>query len=230
MELRVFDVHMRATEARQYLAGQRQALAAHGMAVEAYASWLDAPPGVVRLVTAHDSRGEMVGGVRIHLRTSWGRLPIEEELDDPSLNAFLQERAKESPAQLTGLWLHAAHGGTGLSVFLFLAGLAACRALGVGPVCGCVSEQMLPLYRKYGARHDASRTHAYPDERYVTYVVYVDFSWPEAPAHPARAEYLGMRAAFEEGRAWPFTPARALAWNPPLVEALPGTLPVRATG
>ena len=230
MELRVFDVHARATEAQLYLDGQRQALAAHGVKVDAHASWLDAPPGVVSLVTAHDSGGTLVGGVRIHLRTPWSRLPIEEELRDPSLNALLRERARESPAQLTGLWLHAAHSGTGLSDFLFLAGLAACRTLGVGSLCGCVPERMLPLYRKYGARHDASRTHAYPDERYVTYIVHVDFSWLEAPAHPARAEYLGMRAAFHEGRAWPCTPARALTWKPPLAEALPGPRPVLATG
>ncbi|HZI05493.1 MAG TPA: hypothetical protein VEZ71_15785 [Archangium sp.] len=230
MKLRVFDVHAQATEARQYLAGQHQALAAHGVTVGAHESWLDAPPGVVSLVTAHDSVGELVGGVRIHLRNPWGRLPMEEYLGDSSLNALLRERAKETPAQLTGLWLHSAHRGTGLSDFLFLAGVAACRALGAGFVCGCAPAQLLPIYRKYGGHYDASRTYAYPDERYVTYVTYVDLSWCEAPDHPARAEYLGMRAAFQQGQDWLFTPARALAWNPPLVDTLPGPLPVLATG
>jgi hypothetical protein len=230
MKFRIFDVHAHPAEARQYLAGQRKALAAHGVQVDERESWLNASPGLVSFIAAYDRGSEMVGGIRVHFRPPWGRLPIEEYLGDPPLNAFLREKARESPAQVAGLWIHSAHGGTGLADFLILAGMAACRTLGVGWLCGCGHERMLALYRKYGARFDPSRTYAYPDERYVTYVLYMDLCWPEAPAHPARAEYLGMRMAFQQGRAWPFTPTQALTWKPPLAEPLPGAFPALATG
>jgi hypothetical protein len=221
MELRLFDASAHPAETQRYLSGQRQAYATHG---------LEAPPRAVRIIGAYDDSGQMVGALRAHFRDVLGHLPIEEYLGDPSLNALLRARGNESPVEVCGFWIHPSQGGTGLSDFVLLGTLGASRMLGAGWGCASGHHRVLPFYRKYGVSYDPSRPYAYPDERYTTYVLYIDLTWSEAPGHPARADYLALMAEFRKGRAFRFTPSRALGWDPPLAEAAPWRRPLRATG
>lgn len=213
MYLRMFS-NADAGEARRYGIGQCEAYATHGVEAVADEHWLNAPPGSVFAAATYDSAGAMVGGIRVHLRRP--RLPIERYLGDPRMEARVERHAKESPAELCGLWALPSWRGTGLADFVFMGGLAVCRAIGADWVCGSSHLKMVPLFEKYGTRFDQSRAYAYPDARYTTYVFYADPHWPDSPQHPAREAYRMMRAAFREGRAFHFEASTALAWKSPL--------------
>lgn len=230
MELRFFDAHENAAESRRYLRGQERAFAAHRVESVSHEPWMDAGPGAVTLLGAYDDTGELIGGIRIHCRTVLGRVPIEDYLGDPGMNALLSEWAHASPVELGGFWVHPSWTGSGLSDFVFLGSLAASRVRGAKWACGSGHHKVLTFYRKYGIRFDPSRPYAYPDERYTTYALYVDLTWAEAPDHPARPYYRDMLAAFRAGHAYRFTPSTARTWEPPLADATPWSRPTLATG
>jgi hypothetical protein len=230
MELRFFDVPANPLESRRFLVGQERAYAAHGVRSATREPWVDAEPGAVTLVGAYDNAGELVGGMRIYFRSVLGRVPIEDYLGDPALNALLREWAHESPVEFSGLWVHPSRTGSGLSDFVILGSMAASRVQGARWACASGHHKVLTFYRKYGFSFDPSRPYTYPDERYTTYALYIDLTWAEAPNHPARDHYRDMLARFREGRAYRFTPEIARDWAPPLANATPWSQPILATG
>jgi hypothetical protein len=44
--------------------------------------------------------------MRIHSRAVLGRVPIEDYLGDPGMNALLHEWVHASPVELRGFWIH----------------------------------------------------------------------------------------------------------------------------
>jgi len=133
--------------------------------------------------------GVTIGGVRMHLRNSAGRLPIQDELeghvDTSRLEDFIQELASEGVVHCGGLWIDPAQKGTGLA--------------------GDLGRSYMPMIVAAKARYYIAMSHQYilnawcslgwqsvpefpvfpyPDERYQTCVILGDVNrWPRDLAY-----------------------------------------------
>lgn len=126
------------------------------------------------LLLARDGR-EAVGGVGICLRRP-GSLPaVIAELRDmpffPALAAALDE--KDRLAEANGLWVRKSHAGTGLSLRLLRAAVETMAAVGVETMVAVGHHRFLALYARCGLHRAAEfAPFAYPDERYLSYILW----------------------------------------------------------
>lgn len=131
--------------------------------------------GTVHFVVAVASSGELVGGTRIHVRRPGNPLPMERALkDDERLRSALDRLQPHGVAEYAGLWALPSVRGVGLSGVLSCLAVALTPSLGVKHGCGFTHHHLL-FWTPLGFRLDEKLGFfAYPDERYQSYVLWVD--------------------------------------------------------
>jgi len=131
--------------------------------------------GTVHFIVAVAPSGELVGGTRIHVRRPGNPLPMERALlHDAQLRAVLDRVQPQGVAEYAGLWALPSVRGVGLSGVLSCLAVAITPSLGVKHGCGFTHHHLL-FWTPLGFRLDEKLGFfAYPDERYQSYVLWVD--------------------------------------------------------
>lgn len=145
------------------------------------------------------SRQEILGGVGIHLRLGPGTLPVERALAG---NRLLRERLDGhlAVAELSGLWVADFLRGSGVSLRLMQAAMAALPMLGANVGVGFSHQHALALYANVGLLPDPElRALPYPDPRYASTVLWADALGLGAVTPANRRRILHARRVFGEG-------------------------------
>lgn len=215
------------SSAEAYLRGQTEAYLVHKIEEAQVKTWLDAPTGSVRLVTARDSENNLAAGIRIHVRESGFSLATETRLSHPLLNELLDIADLLTVVELAGLWVSPRHQKSGVADMMFLSAVALARSLGADVTCGCAHEKSIPICQKYGMSFDRIRAFPYPDERYRTHVGIVDLAFADRFDHPARGRYGQLcRVLSTRGTSnFEFDPEEPKEWNCSFAPDLDWSLP-----
>jgi hypothetical protein len=161
----------------------------------------------VHYVCAIAPSGDIVGGTRIHIRGPGHLLPMEQAMpNEAKLARALNRRQTQGLVEYAGLWAFPKYRGIGLSGVMSCLAVAATPTLGAQIGCG-FTHHHLNFWEPLGFTVDTRLGFfAYPDERYCSYVLWVE---PLRMTN-ANPEYqrvaLDMRDAFHN--------ARPIWWNP----------------
>lgn len=155
----------------------------------------------VHYVVVLGTDGVMLGGTRIHVRSASNPLPMEMAMPhEARLTEALDRRQALGLVEYAGLWALPAYRGTGLS------GLVSCLAVAVTPLLGArvgcgFTHHHLTFWTPLGFSMDTTLGFfAYPDERYCSYVLWVDPVNLESADPDYRQTVFKMREALLRGR------------------------------
>jgi hypothetical protein len=173
--------------------------------------------GVYFIVAVRQSTGELVGGLRIHVARPGLLLPVERALPTVGrLRVLLPLYRSRGLAEISGLWVQSALRGSGLSGVLTRAGVAAMPLLQVRHAIAFTHHHVLRFWTPIGFAVDRRfGTHAYPDARYESSLIWLD---PLALTHATpnqRAMILKMREALTSGDTIEWTPETGEKTAPP---------------
>ena len=144
-------------------------------------------------------RRQVLGGCGIHVRSKPGSLPVERALGEVPL---LQQKLDHHHhvAELSGLWVSDVLRGSGLSLRLMQAAMAALPILGVMVGVGFSHQHVLPLYANIGLFPDPELSNfAYPDRRYLSTVLWADAMNLTGVTEANRRRIMSARETFAEG-------------------------------
>lgn len=113
--------------------------------------WKDDPNVIV--ITIREEKLGLVGGMRIHCK--YGRkavLPLQDALamQEPTINSYADDLAKEGVAELCALWNASRFAGRGLPYVLGITGLALMPQLNLKHTVGLVAKYTLRYARSVG--------------------------------------------------------------------------------
>lgn len=173
--------------------------------------------GVYFIVAVQPSTGQLVGGLRIHVARPGQLLPVERALPTVGrLRVLLPLYRTRGLAEMSGLWVEPVLRGSGLSGALMRAGVAAMPLLQVRHVIAFTHHHVLRFWTPIGFAVDRRfGTHAYPDARYESSLIWID---PQAltQAMPTqRAMILKMREAMSSHNVIEWTPESGEKTAPP---------------
>lgn len=177
--------------------------------------------GVYFVVAVQESTGELVGGLRIHVARPGQLLPVERALPTVGrLRVLLPLYRTRGLAEMSGLWVEPVLRGSGLSGVLMRAGVAAMPLLQVRHVIAFTHHHVLRFWNPIGFAVDRRfGTHAYPDHRYESSLIWID---PLSLTHAKpnqRALILAMREALRCGDTIQWSPeyGEKTALRPPVL-------------
>jgi hypothetical protein len=161
----------------------------------------------VHYVCAIAPSGDIVGGTRIHIRGPGHLLPMEQAMPhDSRLARALNRRQSLGLVEYAGLWALPEYRGIGLSGILSCLAVAATPTIGALVGCG-FTHHHLNFWAPLGFAVDTQLGFfQYPDERYCSYVLWVE------PVHMASADPEYQRVALDMREALRI--ARPIFWNP----------------
>lgn len=161
----------------------------------------------VHYVCAIAPSGDIVGGTRIHVRGPGHLLPMEQAMpSEAKLARALNRRQSQGLVEYAGLWAQPKYRGIGLSGIVSCLAVAATPTLGAQVGCG-FTHHHLNFWAPLGFAVDTQLGFfQYPDERYCSYVLWVE------PVHMANAAPEYQRVALEMRDA--LNLARPIYWNP----------------
>lgn len=206
VRLALFEKSTAPEMVRAYLTGQGRAYGAFGLDVSV-AVWHDDPPETVFVIPAFDERGDVVAGIRMHLRTRQTALPSERNLADRELSDRMSALMPRRPCEFGGGWVAEAYRRTDLFRHVFVGAFGAAIARGCQHLLGSTHEKLLALYTSLGCTFDMERCFAWPDARYKTFVAHMDLVAGLGPGTPYHDEAFAAASCFREGR--PFHPVIA---------------------
>lgn len=173
--------------------------------------------GVYFIVALKQSTGELVGGLRIHVARPGLLLPVERALPTVGrLRVLLPLYRARGLAEMSGVWVQATLRGSGLSGVMTRAGIAVMPLLQVRHVIAFTHHHVLRFWTPCGFAVDRRfGTHAYPDARYESSLIWLD---PLALTHATptqRAMILKMREAMTNGETIEWAPETGEKTVPP---------------
>ncbi len=170
--------------ARRFLARQSEIYAGFGVtSIPACSSGTHHDPATLMIV-CESASGELLGGIRIHRRTTENRLPVEHSIADrfPALPGRVDGMITEGVAELSGLWVAPERRRTGLSVALIARAIETATMLGITRICAFAHQYSAPIFRSAGFRNDPEILDlSYPIPRYLSGLLWLDPSEGVAP-------------------------------------------------
>jgi hypothetical protein len=161
---------------KTYLAGQREALAGYGLSNLVPAEFSDEELENTYLVAFYDNY-QMLGGVKINIRTIETPLPVEKLISQyPSLHRLPEKLDKLATTtgvcEMGSLWAAKIWGGRFLSTRMIKTASDFAFNLGIGVCLGFIGPAINSALRA-GFVHDTSfEAVAYPDDRFQSQVVW----------------------------------------------------------
>lgn len=174
------------------------------------ASEEDAKSDGVYVVCASDEDGRLLGGIRIHLRTPGGELPIERSLRSYDVDLQHLELFQPNVCGMSALWAVESARGTELGARIMETVIAVTPLLGITRICMLAHTRLDRLHQSVGFRPDeVTGSIAYPDERYESRVYCAHTLDLFAATDAARGRILAVRARMLENaqHVWPLRAA-----------------------
>ncbi|MCW5898090.1 MAG: hypothetical protein KIT10_02380 [Flavobacteriales bacterium] len=171
------------------------------------ADWITDPD--VHVITVEHAELGMVGGARVHVRTSAdNHLPIELAIGklDPSIHELVRERAKDGVGELCGMWNAVRYHGKGMPTLFGLSAISLASQLGIKTLLGLAARYTLDHSLDFGFRPvlsigDQGVFHAYPRRGFQGIVVGIDdLLTLEHAIAPLRERILSLRMAPDQKR------------------------------
>lgn len=185
-DIRLVDPREDPEIVEKAMSGQAQAYACSGLecAVDAQ-PWEEIAAGSVHFVVAQDQRtGELAGGIRLCVRKSDQKLPIELllEANEPlgggayeSVRREIKRWTARGLVQSSGLWVLPPWRRTDLGMAMFRVAIAAMPLLGARRAIAFAPHHTTSTWLRLGWSIDAEAGPVlYPDERYISCVLWLD--------------------------------------------------------
>jgi hypothetical protein len=104
------------------------------------------------VITARNSDGALLGGIRIQNHHIQHKLPVVDALDglDPKVNAIIEADIHKGISELCGLWVARDHGRLGLAHYLIRAAIAYCPIIHGHIIYGISSPFAINIFLSLG--------------------------------------------------------------------------------
>lgn len=205
LELRILNSRSDAERVSEFQSNLHECYASYAVQHAAQKARIPVQEGPdslsVQYVAVLGRDGAVLGGTRIHVRSPGNPLPMEQAMPhEARLKHGLDLRQPLGVVEYAGLWALPAYRGTGLSRLVSCLAVAATPLLGARVGCG-FTHHHLTFWTPLGfSMDDQLGFFAYPDERYSSYVLWVDPVNLESAEPEYRQTVFKMREALRRGR------------------------------
>ena len=175
-EILVFRASENEEKCREFISGHVKILEDYGITNVSTneASWINSKD--VYVLSAYErNSGEIVGGLRIHLRND-KKLPIQKAIEDLDNRInWLIENEEGIVGEICGMWNSRKYFGYGISAILGRASVAYAKLLGVDKLFCLAAKYILDLAKLYGfeivEEIGNKGTFPYPIESHLAHVL-----------------------------------------------------------
>jgi hypothetical protein len=131
------------------------------------------------VLTARNTDGFVVGGVRIQKQHDNFKFPVQEAIEeiDPKINVLINFEKSQGTCELCGLWVARDHGRLGLAHFLMKSSIAYATHIDINSAFGLSSPFAINIFRAVGYEEltelGDNGTFIYPTPEFVSTVILI---------------------------------------------------------